>query len=41
LILTGDATCVAVIHAVADGTIKEEKFGCWIRENVELLKPPP
>jgi death-on-curing protein len=40
-LMTDDATCVAVIHAVADGSMKEEKFAGWIRENVELLKPPP
>ena len=38
---TDDATCVAVMHAVADGTMKEEKFAGWIRENIEHIKPPP
>ncbi|MGA2636889.1 type II toxin-antitoxin system death-on-curing family toxin [Methylocella sp.] len=38
---TDDAACVAIMRAVADGTIGEEKFAGWIRENVELLKPPP
>jgi death-on-curing protein len=35
-----DATCVAVIQAVADGTMNEEKFACWIKESCERLKPP-
>lgn len=35
-----DASCVAVMRAVADGTMKEEQFACWIRENIELLRPP-
>jgi death on curing protein len=34
-----DAACVAVMQTVADGTIGEEKFACWIRENVKLLEP--
>jgi death on curing protein len=29
-----DATCVAVIEALAGGTMKEEKFARWIRENI-------
>ena len=36
-----DAACVAVMRAIADGTMKEEKFACWISENIKLLKPPP
>jgi len=33
-LLADDATCVAVIEAIADGTMKEEKFARWIRENM-------
>ncbi|HEY8030985.1 MAG TPA: type II toxin-antitoxin system death-on-curing family toxin [Methylocella sp.] len=29
-----DASCVAVIEALANGTMKEDKFARWIRENV-------
>jgi death-on-curing protein len=36
-----DAACVAIMQALADGTIGEEKFAGWIRENAELLKPAP
>jgi hypothetical protein len=28
------------MHPVADGTTKEEKFDCWIKENIALIKPP-
>jgi hypothetical protein len=38
--MTDDATCVSVIHAVADGRMKEEKFVSWMRENIALIKPP-
>lgn len=38
---TDDAACVAIMHGVADGTIGEERFAGWIRENADLLKPPP
>jgi death-on-curing protein len=40
-LMPDDATCVAVMRAVADGTMKEEKFAGWIRENIELIKPTP
>jgi death on curing protein len=33
-LLADDATCVAVIEALAGGTIREEKFARWIRENI-------
>ncbi|HUZ90897.1 MAG TPA: type II toxin-antitoxin system death-on-curing family toxin [Methylocella sp.] len=33
-LLSDDATCVAVIEAIAGGTMKEEKFARWIRENI-------
>jgi len=33
-LLADDATCVAVIEALASGTMKEEKFARWIRENI-------
>lgn len=33
-----DATCVAVLHAVADGSMREEEFADWIRDNSELLQ---
>ncbi|WGJ15940.1 type II toxin-antitoxin system death-on-curing family toxin [Methylocapsa sp. D3K7] len=32
-LLADDATCVAVIEALAGGTMKEDKFACWIRDN--------
>ena len=32
---TNDASCVTVMQAVADGTMKEEEFARWIRENIE------
>ncbi len=35
-----DATCVAVMRAVADGTMKEDKFARWIQENINRIKPP-
>ena len=35
-----DAACVAVMRAVADGTMTEDKFASWIRENMKLIKPP-
>ncbi len=38
--MTDDATCVAVMRAVADGTMMEEMFVCWMRENIALIKPP-
>jgi hypothetical protein len=28
------------MRAVADGTMKEEKFACLIIENIKLIKPP-
>ena len=31
-----DATCVAVMRAVADGTMKEDKFARWIQGNIKL-----
>jgi death-on-curing protein len=37
-----DAACVVAMQALADGTLKEEKFAGWIRDNVESagsLKP--
>jgi death-on-curing protein len=39
-LMSDDATCVAAILAVADGTMKEEEFACWIRENIKPLEPP-
>jgi death-on-curing protein len=33
-LLADDATCVAVMEALAGGTMKEEKFARWIRENI-------
>jgi hypothetical protein len=29
-----------VIHAVADGRMKEERFAWLIKENIALIKPP-
>ena len=39
-LMIDDATFVAVMEAVANGTMKEEQFACWIRENIKLLKRP-
>ncbi|MGO8845500.1 MAG: type II toxin-antitoxin system death-on-curing family toxin [Methylocella sp.] len=33
-LLADDATCVAVIEALSSGTMKEDKFARWIRENI-------
>jgi hypothetical protein len=38
--VTDAAACVAVMRAVADGTIRVEKFACWIREHIALITPP-
>ncbi len=35
-----DAACVAALRALADGTMKEEEFAGWIRDNVEPVRPP-
>lgn len=35
-----DATCVAVMRAVADGTMKEDTFARWIQENIKPIEPP-
>ncbi len=37
---TDDAACVAVMRAIVAGTMKEEKFAYWIRENIAFIKPP-
>ncbi len=36
-----DAACVAVVQAVADGTMTEEKLARWISENIAPFEPPP
>jgi death-on-curing protein len=33
-LLADDATCAAVIEALAGGTMKEENFARWIREHI-------
>jgi len=35
-----DAACVAVVQAVADGTMTEDKLARWIRDNIAPLEPP-
>jgi death-on-curing protein len=33
-LLADDASCVAVIEAIAGGTMREENFARWIREHI-------
>jgi len=35
-----DAACVAVLQALADGSMKEEAFAGWIRDNIGPIKSP-
>jgi death on curing protein len=34
-----DASCVGAMRALADGTMNEEQFGGWIRDNTAPAKP--